>query len=52
VCGLPGCGAAHRPGEGAALRICASCRVTAYCGAEHQRLHWKAHKKLCAPKPK
>lgn len=26
---------------------CKGCRVVAYCGKEHQREHWKVHKKLC-----
>lgn len=30
----------------AALK-CTACKVTFYCGAEHQRQHWKAHKPLC-----
>jgi hypothetical protein len=27
---------------------CARCKVTAYCGKEHQKADWKAHKKICA----
>lgn len=30
----------------AALK-CTACKVTFYCGAEHQRQHWKDHKPLC-----
>jgi hypothetical protein len=37
VCGLPG-------------RLCTSCRTVAYCGKEHQRIDWKAHKTACKGK--
>lgn len=30
----------------AALK-CTACKVTFYCGPEHQRQHWKEHKPLC-----
>ncbi len=26
---------------------CSRCKVTAYCGKEHQKAHWKVHKKTC-----
>lgn len=29
------------------LKRCARCQSISYCGAEHQRAHWKKHKKLC-----
>ncbi|KAH7073824.1 hypothetical protein BKA63DRAFT_41061 [Paraphoma chrysanthemicola] len=29
------------------LMNCASCKVTMYCGKEHQRTDWKAHKRMC-----
>jgi MYND finger len=29
---------------------CGRCKVAAYCGREHQRADWKAHKKSCMPK--
>ena len=30
---------------------CSKCVRVFYCGAEHQKLDWKAHKKICASKP-
>ncbi|KAG0345816.1 hypothetical protein BG004_003023 [Podila humilis] len=30
------------------LKRCAKCRTTQYCSRECQKLHWKAHKKVCA----
>jgi TPR repeat protein len=39
-CALPSCGA-----PGAAR--CAACKAAFYCGADHQRAHWKAHKLEC-----
>lgn len=32
--------------EGA--KVCQRCKVSAYCGKEHQKADWKAHKKICA----
>ncbi|GLH02467.1 Uncharacterized protein GBIM_08471, partial [Gryllus bimaculatus] len=32
-----------------AARRCASCRLVAYCGRQHQKEHWPAHKELCRP---
>lgn len=26
---------------------CTACKKVAYCGAEHQKNHWKFHKELC-----
>ncbi|GMI17466.1 hypothetical protein TrLO_g3640 [Triparma laevis f. longispina] len=40
VCGFPGCTST------AALR-CSRCQATYYCTKEHQRSHWKTHKKNC-----
>jgi ankyrin repeat protein len=40
VCCLPGC----------VLKIsskCAACNFVGYCGAEHQKAHWKVHKPQC-----
>ena len=42
-CGYTGCKIA------AALLRCSRCLEVHYCGEEHQRLHWKLHKKLCRP---
>jgi hypothetical protein len=29
--------------------VCARCRLVGYCGAEHQRKDWPAHKSVCRP---
>lgn len=29
--------------------VCGRCRVARYCGAAHQRQHWKIHKTHCKP---
>lgn len=29
------------------LMFCSRCGVVSYCGREHQRQHWKVHKKAC-----
>ena len=36
------CGAAN-------AAVCARCRLVGYCGVEHQRKDWKAHKSVCRP---
>jgi tetratricopeptide (TPR) repeat protein len=41
-CGLPGC---TKP---APLK-CSRCKEVRYCSKEHQKSHWKLHKKLCVP---
>ncbi|GMH58370.1 hypothetical protein TrST_g998 [Triparma strigata] len=41
-CGFPGCT------EPAPL-MCSRCKEVRYCSKEHQKTHWKFHKKLCAP---
>lgn len=33
---------------GEPLLTCGQCKVTLYCGREHQKLHWKVHKKSCS----
>ncbi|KAJ7114424.1 hypothetical protein C8R44DRAFT_855669 [Mycena epipterygia] len=33
--------------EGPGYFVCASCKVSRYCGRECQTSHWKEHKKLC-----
>mmetsp|Transcript_25767 Transcript_25767/g.64365 ORF Transcript_25767/g.64365 Transcript_25767/m.64365 type:complete len:192 (-) Transcript_25767:201-776(-) len=30
-------------------KICSRCQKVGYCNAEHQKLHWKEHKKSCNP---
>ncbi len=32
------------------MQMCSSCRLTCYCSADHQRLHWPSHKLEC-PRP-
>lgn len=32
----------------AASKVCSACKEVAYCSVEHQRMHWKAHKKTCS----
>eukprot|EP00727_Mastigamoeba_balamuthi_P013219 m51a1_g852 hypothetical protein (157) ;mRNA; f:788954-789528 len=39
-CANPGC-KAH------ATNICTACRGVVYCGKEHQKAHWSAHKPTC-----
>ena len=41
-CFLPGC---SKP---APLK-CSRCKEVRYCSKEHQKSHWKIHKKLCVP---
>ncbi|GMH51411.1 hypothetical protein TrST_g4607 [Triparma strigata] len=41
-CGYPGCAAP------APLK-CSRCKEVRYCSKEHQKSHWRLHKKLCAP---
>ena len=31
------------------LSFCSQCHQVAYCGKEHQKQDWKAHKKVCMP---
>lgn len=40
-----GCAVCHVP----AKQFCSACKIVKYCGAEHQRQHWKQHKKECRP---
>jgi TPR repeat protein len=50
-----GAGAFEHPGTGfecavcgkADAAVCARCRLVGYCGAEHQRKDWPAHKSVC-----
>ena len=41
-CGLPECNASAV--SGTPLKVCARCRVVAYCCREHQRSDWARHK--------
>lgn len=29
------------------FKKCSRCKAVCYCCVEHQKLHWKDHKKLC-----
>jgi hypothetical protein len=42
---IPTCNICHKS-EGA--KLCQKCKTIAYCGKEHQKEDWKAHKKVCA----
>lgn len=39
-CALPSC---SQPGT----KTCSRCKKVSYCSKEHQREHWKVHKKVC-----
>ena len=43
VCARMGC----KTKPGAPLKLCAACKATRYCGADCQKLDWKAHKAEC-----
>ena len=32
-----------------ATQFCSACKLVKYCGAEHQKKHWKIHKLECRP---
>ena len=32
-----------------ATKVCSRCRKMSYCCVEHQKVHWKTHKKECQP---
>ncbi|XP_055836503.1 SET domain-containing protein SmydA-8 [Episyrphus balteatus] len=32
-----------------AKQFCSACKSVSYCGAEHQKAHWKTHKSECRP---
>lgn len=32
-----------------AKQFCSACKEVKYCGAEHQKAHWKQHKNECRP---
>lgn len=41
----------HHRGNGIrckASNVCSKCKSVWYCGREHQKLHWKEHKKVCS----
>jgi len=37
-------------GKSASL-VCSKCNIVTYCGVDHQRVHWSAHKLVCRPLP-
>lgn len=41
VCALSGCDEQHN------LKQCSKCKSANYCSKEHQKKHWKVHKKAC-----
>ena len=41
------CKKTEKAGEDIKLSACARCRAVRYCSAEHQRLDWPDHKKVC-----
>jgi len=46
ACAYPGC-TLNYANCGGGLKRCARCKAVAYCGKEHQTMHWKAHKPTC-----
>jgi len=44
--GCSNCGAATTE-DGKSLKFCSRCSMTAYCGRECQKKHWKVHKPQC-----
>ena len=42
------CAGCKRIFLGGDYQSCAGCRVAKYCDRECQKVHWKAHKKICA----
>ncbi|KAJ7075911.1 hypothetical protein C8R43DRAFT_910692, partial [Mycena crocata] len=47
-CGGPGCLREVRQ-DGSELFQCGRCMSAVYCGAQHQKAAWVAHKQLCFP---
>jgi hypothetical protein len=47
ACALKECGACLHGAKPPPLRRCTACDTVAYCGPEHQKAHWKAHKPEC-----
>jgi hypothetical protein len=47
ACALRECTACGHGAKPPLLRRCNACGAVAYCGPEHQRAHWKAHKPAC-----
>jgi hypothetical protein len=49
VCAFPGCSVAST--SECPLRTCGRCMAVCYCGPDHQRAHWPAHKQSCVKPP-
>ena len=46
VCAFPGCFVCVR-GKDHIMKQCGRCRAAFYCGPDHQKEHWKEHKRVC-----
>jgi hypothetical protein len=42
---VPGCPLCDKKTN---LLTCGKCKAMSYCGKEHQKMHWKQHKKVCS----
>ncbi|GAQ80125.1 hypothetical protein KFL_000460355 [Klebsormidium nitens] len=47
VCSWDLCDAGTALDAGKPYRKCANCSLAIYCNKEHQKMHWKTHKKHC-----
>ena len=46
-CSFPSCRISSLTAAVNDLKKCGGCKRVQYCGAEHQKLHWKTHKIDC-----
>jgi len=42
---ITGCPVCHQKAE----KVCSGCHSVWYCSSNHQKDHWKSHKKTCRP---
>ncbi|KAL7415377.1 hypothetical protein BDY24DRAFT_382716 [Mrakia frigida] len=42
-----GLGKCRKLKKGAEMMACGRCKAVRYCSPEHQKAHWKSHKKTC-----